>query len=131
MFHFVIPPILKVADRKSSNPSWNRKEVKPTIILNLQDEPPINIIASSSHDGIAKELDAGRGLDVIVCPACKSEVKDAVKRRRCIPELNPKRGQWRSLQVHNCGTLHRKAGNCPTILHQLRSFRPHQLKGNC
>ena len=55
MFHFIIPPILKVADMKSSNPSWNREEVKPTIILTLQDcsEPPINI-ASSSHDGIAK-----------------------------------------------------------------------------
>ena len=92
MFHFIIPPILKVADRKSSNPSWNREEVKPTIISNLQDcsEPPINIIASSSHDGIAKELDAGRGLDVIVCPACKSEVKDAVKRRRCIPAAQSK-----------------------------------------
>ena len=93
MFHFIIPPILKVADRKSSNPSLNREEVKPTIILNLQDcyEPPINIIASSSHDGIAKELDGGRrGLDVIVCPACKSEVKDAVKRRRCIPAAQSK-----------------------------------------
>ena len=92
MFHFIIPPILKVADRKSSNPSLNREEVKPTIILNLQDcyEPPINIIASSSHDGIAKELDRGRGIDVIVCPECKSEVKDAVKRRRCIPAAQSK-----------------------------------------
>ena len=62
MFHFIIPPILKVADRKSVNPSWNREEVKPTIILNLQDcsEPPINI-ASSSRDGIAKKLDGRRG----------------------------------------------------------------------
>ena len=62
MFHFIIPPILKVADRKSSNPSWNREEVKPTIILTLQDcsEPQINI-ASSCHGGNGKKLDGRRG----------------------------------------------------------------------
>ena len=60
MFHFIIPPILKVADMKSSNPSWNREEVKPTIILTLQDcsEPQINI-ASTSRDGIAKNFMEG------------------------------------------------------------------------
>ena len=62
MFHFIVPPILKVADRKSSNPSWNREEVKPTFILTLHDcsGPPINI-ASSSQDGSAKTFDGRRG----------------------------------------------------------------------